>query len=105
MRQAFAVSPLIGIPIGKFLLSPAMLQEVFEAALVSLPAFAFVDPFALHDSFLPLSHVAVAFWRNPHAHSMLLIARPFAGVKLAISPPELSFSFLLVIRIRTSVST
>lgn len=104
MRQTFTVSSFIWVSIGKVLLTPAMLEEVLEAAFISLPTFAFMNTFALYNSFLPLSHVAIAFWRNPQTNSMLLISNPFARVKLAIRPSKLSLSLLLVIYIGTSVS-
>lgn len=97
MWKTVNIGTYIAISIGEILLAPAMLEIILETAFIILSAFAFMDPFALYDSVLPLAHVAIAFWGDPHAHSMLLSIQPLARVELSLGPSEFTLPTLFVI--------
>jgi len=92
MRKTFMVVALVLVSVGNFLSSPAMLQEILETPFISLPCACFMNSFSFNYAFLPFSHIAISFWRAPHADSMSFAGHPLTRVELTVVPFELTLS-------------
>jgi hypothetical protein len=56
-----------------------------------------MNSLALYDSFLPLTHITIAFKRSPHTYSIPFALSPLTRVEFTIWPSELSFTLFLII--------
>jgi len=105
MRLAVFVLTTVFVTIGELLLTSAVLQEVFEIAVVLGAPNMSKQPFAILLIVLPLSLVIVPFGRPPNSMPILLPFLPLPFKHLPIRPSEFALAFSFVVLKRTNINT